>query len=187
MADVDLSTGIAGIVIVWPRSFADDRGRFVESWRREWIPGGREMVQANRSDKAAGSLVGLHFHLHQSDYWYVVSGRARVALYDLRGGSPTEGQSLCFDMGDGNECGLFIPPGVGHGFAALTDVTMTYLVDQHYNPDDELGVAYDDPVMALDWGVAEPVVSGRDQTNPGLEAIAAARRPRYRGEREPAT
>ena len=177
MASVTESDVITGVVIVEPDAHGDERGRFVESYRRSWFPHGREMVQANRSDKAAGSLVGLHYHLHQADYWYVTRGRARVVLHDLRQGSPTEGATLTMDMEDENEVGLFIPPGVAHGFAAVTDLTITYLVDQYYNPDDELGVAWDDPDLALDWGVGDPVVSKRDQTNPRRADIPAGRRP----------
>ena len=177
MATVFESDVIAGVVVVEPDVHGDERGRFVESYRRSWLPAGREMVQANRSDKAAGSLVGLHYHLHQADYWYVTRGRARVVLHDLRQGSPTDGVTLTMDMGDGNEVGLFIPPGVAHGFAAVTDLTITYLVDQYYNPDDELGVAWDDPDLALDWGVGDPVVSKRDQTNPRRSELPAGRRP----------
>jgi dTDP-4-dehydrorhamnose 3,5-epimerase len=177
MATVFESDVIAGVVVVEPDVHGDERGRFVESYRRSWLPAAREMVQANRSDKAAGSLVGLHYHLHQADYWYVTRGRARVVLHDLRQGSPTDGATLTMDMGDGNEVGLFIPPGVAHGLAAVTDLTITYLVDQYYNPDDELGVAWDDPDLAVDWGVSDPVVSKRDQTNPRRADIPADRRP----------
>ncbi len=62
--------------------------------------------------------------------------------------------------------GVFIPPGVAHGFASLTDMTITYLVDSYYNPDDELGVAWDDPDIAADWGLDDPILSARDQNNP---------------------
>ena len=62
--------------------------------------------------------------------------------------------------------GVFIPPGVAHGFAALTDLTLTYLVDQYYNPADELGVAWDDPDIGVDWRLDGPVVSERDRANP---------------------
>ena len=55
---------------------------------------------------------------------------------------------------------MFIPPGVAHGFAALTDMTITYLVDGYYNPADELGVAWDDPAVGADWGVTDPILSG---------------------------
>ena len=67
--------------------------------------------------------------------------------------------------------GVFIPPGVAHGFAALTDMTITYLVDGYYNPADELGVAWDDPAIAADCGLTDPIVSGRDRANPRREAI----------------
>ena len=61
---------------------------------------------------------------------------------------------------------MFIPPGVAHGFASLTDLLLWYLVDNYYNPDDELGVAWDDPEIGADWGVDAPVLSARDQSNP---------------------
>ena len=64
----------------------DERGRFVETYRRSWFPDRPEMVQGNRSEKQAGAVVGLHFHLHQADYWYVLRGRVRVVLHDLRVG-----------------------------------------------------------------------------------------------------
>src|SRR5436190_1632838 len=100
MATVTESDVIAGVVIVEPDAHGDERGRFVETYRRSWFPHGREMVQANRSDKRAGSLVGLHYHLHQADYWYVPRGRARVVLHDLRQGSPTDGATLCLEIGE---------------------------------------------------------------------------------------
>jgi dTDP-4-dehydrorhamnose 3,5-epimerase len=152
---------------------------FVETYRRSWFPLGREMVQGNRSDKQAGALVGLHYHLHQADYWYVPRGRALVALSDLREGSPTFGNSLTLEIGEHDHRGVFIPPGLAHGFAALTDLTMTYLVDQYYNPDDELGVAWDDPALGIAWPFAEPILSKRDRENPRRADIPPARRPRW--------
>ena len=134
-------------------------------------------IQGNRGDRVAGCLVGLHYHLHQADYWYVPQGTARVVLHDLRIGSATDGATQTFDLGeqpDGSfsHRALFIPPGVAHGFAALSDMTITYLVDGYYNPADELGVAWDDPEIGADWGVASPIVSTRDQANPKRSAIA---------------
>ena len=100
-------------------------------------------------------------------------------LHDLREGSPTDGATLALEIGDErDDRGVFIPPGVAHGFAALTDLTITYLVDQYYNPDDELGVAWDDPDIGADWGVTDPVaVRARHQTNPAAGDIPAGRRP----------
>lgn len=159
------SEEIEGVIFVRPMAHGDERGRFVEAYRRSWLDG-REMVQYNRSDKVAGSLLGLHYHLHQADYWYVTRGTARAVLHDLREGSPTDGATVVFEMGGSNELGVYIPPGVAHGFLAVTDLTMTYLVDQYYSPEDELGVAWDDPEIGADWGITEPILSRRDQANP---------------------
>jgi dTDP-4-dehydrorhamnose 3,5-epimerase len=69
---------------------------------------------------------------------------------------------------------------VAHGFAALTDMTITYLVDNYYNPADELGVAWDDPAIAADWGVANPILSARDQANPRRSEIEPQWQPHWR-------
>ena len=175
---------IDGVVVRDLQVHGDERGRFVETYRREWVPGGREMVQGNRADRQQGCIVGLHFHRNQADWWYVVEGTARVVLHDLRQGSPTDGATLAIDLGrqaDGTHShrGVFIPPGVAHGFAARTDVVMTYLVDGYYNPADELGVAWDDPAIGADWGVTDPVLSERDQKNPKRSRLPKDRRPHW--------
>ena len=169
MAEIHPSAVVAGVVLVDPMVHRDDRGSFVETWRREWIPGCREMVQANRAERVAGSLVGLHYHRFQADYWTVAEGLVRVVLHDLRVGSPTDGGTLCLVLGGGGPDrlrGLYIPRGVAHGFAALTDATVAYLVDGTYDPADELGVAWDDPVIGANWGLVDPVLSNRDRVNP---------------------
>ncbi len=169
---------IADVIIVEPTVHGDERGKFVETYRRSWFPLGREMTQANRSEKQAGAVVGLHYHLHQADYWYVLRGTARVVLHDLREGSPTDGATLCLELDGEHDRGVFIPPGVAHGFASLTDLTLWYLVDGYYNPADELGVAWDDPAIGADWGVEDPVLSDRDRANPLRSEIPPAVRPR---------
>ncbi len=182
MAEITASPTITGVHLVVPAVHGDDRGSFVETYRRSWFPGGREMVQGNRAERRAGSVVGLHYHLHQADYWYVVAGHARVVLHDLRTGSPTDGATLALDLGEvsgapHNHLGVYIPPGVAHGFAALTDLTLTYLVDGYYNPADELGVAWDDPAIAADWGLSDPVLSERDRANPRRHELDPGRQP----------
>jgi dTDP-4-dehydrorhamnose 3,5-epimerase len=176
---VDISAKIADVAIVTPDVHGDERGRFVETYRRSWFPMGREMIQANRSDKQQGAVVGLHYHLHQADYWYVLKGRARVILHDLREGSPSAGATMAMDLDGTEDRGLFIPPGVAHGFASLTDVLLWYLVDNYYNAADELGVAWDDPEIAADWVLSDPVLSSRDRANPRRSEIDSAVRPRY--------
>ena len=170
---IEQSDLITGVWIVEPDAHGDERGRFIETYRRSWFPEGREMIQGNRSDKLAGAVVGLHYHLHQADYWLVPKGTARVVLHDLRRKSPTEGATLVLEIGEADSRGVFIPPGVAHGFAAVTDMMITYLVDSYYNPDDELGVAWNDPDIGADWGVTDPVLSTRDQNNPSRQEIPA--------------
>jgi dTDP-4-dehydrorhamnose 3,5-epimerase len=177
MATVTPSDVIDGVFVMTPQLFGDDRGYFVETYRRSWVPGGREMVQGNRGNRVAGCIVGLHYHLHQADYWYVPFGHARVVLHDLREGSPTDGATQMLDLGEvdggpNNHLGVYIPPGVAHGFASITDMTITYLVDSYYNPSDELGVAWDDPAIAADWGISDPILSERDKANPARADIA---------------
>lgn len=180
MAEVIASELIDGVYHVFPTVHRDDRGLFVETFRRQFIPGGgREMIQSNRADRTANSLVGLHYHLHQSDYWYVPFGSARAVLHDLRAGSPTDGATEEVDMGGDDHRGLYIPPGVAHGFAALTDMTITYLVDGYYNPADELGVAWDDPDIDANWGVEDPVMSQRDRDNPRRKQIEPMWQPHF--------
>ncbi len=177
MPSISESDMIKDVYVVTPDRHGDDRGVFIETYRRSWFPLGREMVQTNRAERQAGSVVGLHYHLHQADYWTVPRGRARVVLHDMRQGSPTDGATLALDVDADNALGVFIPPGVAHGFASLTDMTITYMVDGYYNPADELGVAWDDPDIAADWGVQGPVLSARDKANPRRADIGEAWRP----------
>jgi dTDP-4-dehydrorhamnose 3,5-epimerase len=173
VAEVQESAKIPGVYLVRLQSHPDPRGRFVETFRRRWIPGCREMVQANRSDSQAGVLRGIHYHLFQADYWYVPAGRSFVALVDMRGGrgSPSFGTVETLEMGDDNEVGVYIPPGVAHGFLALTPVVMTYLVDQEFDGSDELGVRFDDATLAIPWPEGQRIVSDRDRENPSLPEI----------------
>lgn len=178
MVEIVESSRIAGVKIVALKAFGDERGRFLETFRKDWFPERTwEIVQTNRSDSRAGVLRGLHYHFRQVDYWYVPHGRIRVGLADLRRNSPTFGVSEVIEIGDHNECGIFIPTGVAHGFYALTDATLTYLVDNYYDGSDEFGVAWNDPTLAVPWDATEPILSGRDRANPRLADISAEYRP----------
>lgn len=173
MASID-TCEIEGVLIVSLTGHPDDRGRFMETFRQEWFPGKPAMVQGNRSDSSAGTVRALHFHRKQADYWYVPNGTIMVGLYDLRRSSPSRGTSKAFQIGEGNEVGVYIPPGVAHGFQAVTDATLTYLVDNYYDPDDEHGVAWDDPDIAIPWPHPAAALSDRDKANPRLTDIAEA-------------
>ena len=198
---------IAGARLIPLEPHTDPRGRFVELYRRDRMP--FEVAQANRTEKRAGCVVGLHFHLKQVDLWYVTRGQIHAVLHDLREGSPTQGvtwqgeldgceigaedRRLCYTSANGvpfdsleeamimasvpRDRALLIPPGVAHGFAALTDCTMIYLIDRTFDPSDELGVAWNDPDIGAEWGIAEPVLSERDRGNPKRRELPPVRVP----------
>ena len=99
MADVMPSSVIDGVVIVEPTLWKDPRGFFAETFRQEWLPeGSPTMVQGNRADRQANTLVGLHYHRFQADYWYVPFGKVLAGLHDLRPSSPTHGTSLSVEL-----------------------------------------------------------------------------------------
>ncbi len=179
MSQIQESTLIKDVQIVTLKPYGDERGRFMETFRKEWFPQRSwEIMQTNRSDSKAGVLRGLHYHFHQVDYWYVVAGKIRAGLADLRPNSPTYRAVQTVEMGEENQVGLFIPVGVAHGFVALTQVTLTYLVDNYYNGADELGVAWNDPTLAVPWGVTQPFLSGRDASNLLLKDIPPDKLPK---------
>jgi dTDP-4-dehydrorhamnose 3,5-epimerase len=180
MPEITESDLIAGVYVVQLRPFADERGRFMETFRKEWFPQRSwDIVQTNRSDSKAGVLRGLHYHHHQVDYWTVLQGQIRVGLADLRRSSPTYLSTQTLEMNDNNALGLFIPVGVAHGFLALSNATLLYTVDSYYDGGrDERGVAWDDPDLCIEWGITGvPILSLRDAANPPLKDITAERLP----------
>jgi len=166
-----IDTDIHGVTIVRLTRHPDDRGSMTEIYRREWLPSLREMVQANLSRSRPNVLRGLHFHRRQADYWCVLEGEARVGLFDLRAGSPTEGVASVVDLAEDDLRCLLIPRGVAHGFFTGAGLLLQYLVDEAYSGTDEFGVAWDDPDLGIDWGGADPVLSERDRSNPSLADV----------------
>ena len=171
---------------------ADSRGSFREVWKASAFPalsraetGAPEgvephFVQANLSSSAAGVLRGLHYHRRQLDYWTVTSGRALVALVDVRplveGSGPraiVETRELAADDW------VVIPTGVAHGFLALEPLELLYLVTNEYDGSDELGFAWDDPAVGVPWPTVQgtpdgrPILSDRDRSNPPLADLVA--------------
>ena len=172
MTEIVASTQIQDVKFARLRAFGDERGRFLETFRKGWFPERSwEIMQTNRSDSKACVLRGLHYHFKQVDYWYCVAGVLRVGLADLRRSSPTYQKSQVIEIGDANQMGVFIPCGVAHGFYAVTDVTLTYMVDNYYDGGDELGIAWNDPALAVPWGVDAPALSNRDRSNLLLQDI----------------
>lgn len=181
MTEIIESKVIPGVKFARLQAWADDRGRFLETFRKEWFPERSwDIVQTNCSYSRTNVLRGLHYHHRQVDYWFVPQGVIRMALVDLRRSSPTWGASQTLEIGDDNPVGVFIPVGIAHGFVALTDAILTYLVDNYYDGDDEYGVAWNDPVLGIDWGVSEPALSHRDRQNPLLRDISPHQLPDWR-------
>ena len=105
-------------------------------------------------------------------------GLMRVGLLDLRRGSPTRGQAEVINLDQQALRGIFIPVGVAHGFYAVTDLMLLYLVNQYYDGSDEFGVAWDDPDADLDWGVeGKLIISDRDRQNPQMRDIPEEKLP----------
>lgn len=179
MPEITDSQLIEGVNFAALRAFGDDRGRFLETFRKEWFPQRSwARVQSNVSYSSAGVLRGLHFHYHQVDYWFCVNGTVQVALADLRADSPTFRQTETLEIGEQNCTGVFIPVGVAHGFLALTDAVLTYNVDNYYDSSDEHGVAWNDPELAVDWKGKAPRLSDRDRGNPFLADLPIDHLPR---------
>jgi dTDP-4-dehydrorhamnose 3,5-epimerase len=181
MAHVYESNDIPGVWLVRLEPIGDERGRFMETYRSSWLPFAAPMVQANRSESAARVLRGLHYHRRQADLWYVQSGRVTTVLLDTRVGSPTEGKHLGLQQGGGEELVVYIPEGVAHGFYAHEQAVMTYLVTGEYDGSDELGIAWNDPDLGIDWPDEDPILSDRDRRNPRLAEVSADRRVPYAG------
>jgi len=178
VAEIKVSDQIAGVKFVHLKAFADDRGKFMETFRRAWFPERSwDIIQTNCSYSRAGVLRGLHFHHRQVDYWFAPTGKLRVGLADLRPGSPTYGASQALEIGEHNPVGVFIPIGVAHGLLALTDAVLTYIVDNYYDGEDERGVAWNDPTLAVAWEADNPILSERDRQNPLLAQLPAAQVP----------
>jgi len=172
-------TSIQGVDIVRLVHHTDERGSFTEDYRAEWAG---TFVQSNLSRSRAGVLRGMHFHRRQYDYWCYGSGRALVNLYDLRSGSPTEDSRVTIEMDatDTPSHGIVIPPGVAHGFYAITDVVMHYMVSIYHDGSDEFGFLWQDIGgwdLALEGG-EKVVLSERDRTAPPLSWVERPEYPR---------
>jgi dTDP-4-dehydrorhamnose 3,5-epimerase len=164
MSDRD-EPSIAGVRLIHPHRHPDERGWFLEVLREKDFAA--NFLQANHSHSREGVLRGLHYHRRQADAWYVVSGRARVGLADLRVTNQPEVATV--ELSADDPAVLYIPPGVAHGFLAMTELDLIYLVTEYYDASDEFGVAWDDPTLAVPWQARAPILSDRDREAPRLE------------------
>jgi len=171
-------TKLGGVVLVEPQVHGDERGFFVETYSLDaWAALGvdAEFVQHNHSRSSRGTLRGLHFQTAPGQAKLLRCARGAIldVAVDLRRDSPTYGQWEGHVLDDERHHQLFVPIGFAHGFVVLSDVAdVAYLVSSLYDPATEAGIAWDDPDVGVDWQVAEPLLSARDQTAPRLADIA---------------
>ena len=177
-------TSIEGVVIVDAKRFGDERGYFMETYKRpDFVAGGIgcEFVQDNQSSSGKGVLRGLHFQIEhpQAKLVRVISGEVFDVAVDLREGSPTYGKWEGVVLSAENRRQFFIPRGFAHGFLVLSDTAeFCYKCDDVYHPDDEGGLMWNDPAIGIDWpplqgdaafDPAKITLSEKDRNHPPLE------------------
>ena len=174
-------TALPGVVILTPKRFGDDRGFFSEVWNKQTLGGlgfDIDFVQDNHSlSRDVGTVRGLHYQSppHAQDKLVRVGqGRILDVAVDFRTGSPTYGNWVGVELSAEDGRQLLVPKGFLHGFATLEpDTHVLYKCSDVYAPDCDGGVAFDDPDIGIDWGVARDaaILSGKDAKAPKLAEI----------------
>ena len=173
-----LPTKLEGTVLLEPAIHGDDRGFFLESFRRDlWAEHGVDVdfVQHNHSRSVRGTLRGIHFQTEPGQAKLVRCARGRIfdVAVDLRRDSPSFGQWEGHLLDDESHRQVYVPVGFGHGFLVLSDVAdVAYLCSSTYDPATESGIAWDDPDVGVEWPVEEPLLSERDKVAPRLAEVA---------------
>ena len=172
-------TAIEDVVIIEPKVFGDERGYFVETYRKnkleEFLGYSINFCQDNESKSKKGVLRGLHYQLPpfaQTKLVRVIQGRVLDVAVDIRKGSPTFGQYIAVELSGENKRQLFVPRGFAHGFVVLEDDTIfAYKVDSYYSPECDRGIAFDDPSIGIDWKlpIEELLLSEKDKVQPKLD------------------
>ncbi|MEC4022575.1 dTDP-4-dehydrorhamnose 3,5-epimerase [Pseudomonas fulva] len=166
-----IPTTLPEVLIIEPKVFGDSRGFFFESFNaREFarLTGAKvEFVQDNHSRSGRGVLRGLHYQVAntQGKLVRVVQGEIRDVAVDVRRHSPTFGQWVAVHLSAGNHRQLWIPAGFAHGFAVMGDsAEFLYKTTDYYNPQADRCIRWDDPTLAIDWGLQQPpVLSDKDK------------------------
>lgn len=170
---------IPDVVIIEPKVWADARGYFFESYRRDLFQqhiGAIDWVQDNESFSTYGTLRGLHYQLPpfaQSKLVRVIQGKVLDVAVDIRQSSATFGQHVAVELSSDNKRQLFIPRGFAHGFVVLSEsAVFAYKVDHYYNKDCDRGIAFNDPALGIDWQIdlAQVQLSDKDSKQPLLSA-----------------
>jgi len=171
-------TTLAGVVVLTPRVFADDRGFFAESFNARQFAAitGLDLtfVQDNHSHSVRGVLRGIHYQLPpaaQGKLVRVVEGAALDVAVDLQRSSPSFGQWVGVELTAENHRQLWVPPGFGHGFLALSDsVQLLYKTTDYYAPEYDRAIRWNDPDIDVAWPLdgATPLLSDKDAAAPFL-------------------
>lgn len=170
-------TELDGVVILEPAVFGDHRGFFMESWSKRTLEEAGlfyDFVQDNHSSSTVkGTLRGIHFQRGdkaQAKLVRCAKGAVLDVAVDLRPSSPTYKKWVAVELSAENKKQLLIPRGFGHGFVTLTDeVEFLYKADNYYAPEADGGIRWNDPELAIDWGVEEPILSQKDANSPWLK------------------
>jgi len=177
------TTELPGVLLITPTVYGDERGRFLETWRRErYIDHGigPDFVQSNVSQSARGVLRGLHYQWPepQGKLVWVSAGRVADIVVDIRPRSATYRQWLRVDLDDELHQQLWIPEGYAHGFQVLSErATFSYLCTRPYRAEFDAAIAWDDPDIGVDWPMPPQGLSDKDRQAPRLAAVDAARLP----------
>ncbi|TDB55448.1 dTDP-4-dehydrorhamnose 3,5-epimerase [Bacillus sp. CBEL-1] len=171
-----IKTKFDDAVVIEPKVFGDHRGFFTESYNKTlFVQHGIDMdfIQDNHSlSQQSGTLRGMHYQLApkaQTKLVRVTRGAIYDVIIDIRKGSPTYGQWQGFILSADNKRQLLVPKGFAHGFCTLVENTeVQYKVDELYSPEHDRGIAWNDPVLKIDWPVNEPVLSEKDTKHPTL-------------------
>lgn len=175
---------IPEVLLIEPDVFTDTRGFFLETFHAEryaahGMPG--PFVQDNHSRSVQGTVRGLHLQLThpQAKLIRVVVGEIFDVAVDVRVGSPTFGNWVGVRLSAESFRQCYIPPGFAHGFSVLSPIAeIEYKCTDIYDPAGQLGLLWNDPALAIPWGVETPVLSDRDRDNPTIRE-ALDRLPRY--------
>lgn len=173
-----LETRLDGPILLAPAVHGDERGFFVESYRRSAyaeLGVEDEFVQDNHSRSRNGIVRGMHFQVGRGQAKLVRCARGTIldVVVDLRRGSPTFGEWEAVELDDIELRQLYVPIGFAHGFCVTSDVAdVVYKCDSYYDPDAERGINYDDPAIGIEWPAIELVPSERDARAPLLAEVA---------------
>ena len=173
------NTKLAGVVIITPDVFGDNRGFFMESWsqkKMEEVGLFYNFVQDNHSlSTVKGTLRGIHFQKGDkapAKLVRCVRGAVLDVAVDLRHNSPTYKQWDAVVLSAENKKQLLIPRGFGHGFVTLTDeVEFLYKADNYYAPEADGGIRWNDPDIGVEWGIDKPILSAKDEKNQFLKEL----------------